>query len=638
MTTQHTLRHLLLTTLIATAPTLVLAQSTEVTDLDAIIISGGLTGVSKAAFTRAFSEITADDIAARGITTVQDALRALPGVAVSSTGVTYTQVRIRGGEGSHTLILIDGIEASGGAGEYILTGLETANIERIEVLRGPQSVYYGSNASAGVINIITKKGGLGTHYGGSLELGNGWSASANASQRTERGGLSLSLSKRDDLGFDQSGDGGEKDGINRETLNLAGDWNATDNLTLGFTLRRSKERYEFDSTNYSATDAASYIADDTAPFSNRDETTGAAWAEYSLLSGRLVQHLEYQDSIFKQGNYGGAMTRGESEKLKYRMSFGLDGHAVEDSDHLLNLLIEHQRDHSSAAADYLRKRDSVALEYRGSFAAGIDIQAGVRRDENSVFSGFTSWNLGAGYRIPDTGVRLHASAGTGLVNPSYYQLFANESSTFYGTTYTTQGNTNLKPETNRGYDIGIEADVFGGRGVLDVTYFNQTLEDEIEYYEVSSTPSSVVSSYRNQAGKSPREGVEIKGQLQATDNLGFTLNYTYLNAKNPNGSVEIRRPKHELGLSATLDFADKRGSVTADIRHVAGNWDTQFWGYYPTVKLPDYTTVNLSTTYELTDNVRLAGRVVNLFDKSYSDVWGFASQGRTVYAGISTQW
>ncbi len=305
-----------------------------------------------------------------------------------------------------------------------------------------------------------------------------------------------------------------------------------------------------------------------------------------------------------------------------------------DARHLLNVLAEKQKDTNSSAPANVREMTSVALEYRGFLDNGLDLQAGLRHDNNKVFGDFTSWNLGLSWRIPNTGLRLHASAGTGLVNPSYFELYANAN---YGSSVYV-GNPNLRPEKNRGFDLGIEAQLAGGRGLLDVTYFNETMEDDIESYLVSSTGGVSTFSYRNQAGKSPREGVEITGRWNATDRLSFAANYTWLDAKNPNGSVEVRRPKHELGLSATLQALDGRARFTADVRHVAGNWDTQFWGAYATAKLPDYTTVGLSASYDLTDNLRLTGRVVNLFDKAYSDVWGYATQGRTVYAGLEARW
>lgn len=613
----------------ASLPGFALAQDTApAVTLDPLVLSAGFLPVASDGYGRAYSVVTATEIEERGLVTVQDALRAMPGVSVSSTGASYTQVRIRGSEADHTLILIDGIEAAGGADEYILSGLETANVERIEVLRGPQSVYYGSNASAGVINIITDKGGPGLHYGGKVEVGNGAAASAHVSNNGERGGIALNLSARDDHGWDQSGDGGEKDGINRKTIGLSGWYQATDDLRLGGSLRRAKEKYDYDRADYMATDADGYIVDDSGLYFDRNEFQGAAWGEYSMLDGRLTQRLEYQDSVFKSSDTGAPETRGETEKWKYRLSYGLDGQAVADASHLLNLLVEKQKDESSLAPDFTREMTSVALEYRAFLENGLDIQAGLRRDDNKVFEDFTSWNLGLSWQVPDRPFRLHASGGRGLVNPSYYELYSNDSFTV--------GNPYLKPETNRGFDLGVEAQLPDDRGTIDVTWFRERIEDEVTY--VFGGAPDGRATYVNQEGESPREGVEIAARVKATDSLDLGLNYTYLDAKNPDGSIEIRRPRHELGLSATLALFEGRGWVTADLRHVAGNYDTQFWGMYETAELSDYTTVNLSGGYDLTENVRATARVVNLFDEEYSDVWGYASQDRTVYAGLEAKW
>lgn len=601
---------------------------TDAVTLDPIILSAGFGAIAGDAYGRAFTVLTAEEIEAKGIATVQDALRAVPGVSVSSTGASFTQVRIRGGEANHTLILIDGIKATGGADEYILTGLETANIERIEVLRGPQSVYYGSNASAGVINIITRKGGPGLHYGGSVELGNGAAASAHVSQRGARGGIALTLSARDDHGYDQSGDGGEKDGINRKTIGLSADWQASDDLTFGTTLRRSRERYDYDATNFAATGPGDYVLDDPDLYSDRNEFQGGLWAEYAMLEGRLTHRLDYQDTTYKQSYDGGSTARGTTRVLKYRGTLALDGRPVAEASQLISLLAERQRDENSSAPDYRRDMTSLALEYRGFFDNGLDVQAGLRHDDNRVFDDFTSWNIGLSWQVPDRPFRLHGSAGSGLVNPSYYELFADDSYT--------QGNPGLKPEKNRGFDLGIEAQLPGGRGVIDVTWFKERLEDEITY-AYGAAPDGR-ASYVNQSGESPRQGLEVTARMKATEDLDLALNYTYLDAKNPDGSVEIRRPRHELGLSATMAFLDERGQATVDLRHVSGNFDTQYWGAYQTVALPSYNVVNLAAGYDLTPNLRLTGRVVNLFDQEYSDVWGYASQGRTVYAGLTAQW
>ncbi|PIE15044.1 MAG: TonB-dependent receptor [Rhodobacterales bacterium] len=593
-------------------------------DLGTIILSGGLSPVEAERYGRSASVITRRDIQERGLTTVQDALRAVPGVSVNGSGSSFTQVRIRGGEANHTLILIDGVPAAGGDGEYILTGLEVSNIERIEVLRGPQSVYYGSNASSGVVNIITQRGASGRELRGTIEAGGGTTATAFLSSRNDRGGLSLSLSHMDDRGYDYSGSDGERDGITRSTAILSGDYALNDDLKLGFTLRRSNEDYDYDSTSWAALVPSDYVVDDPTQTSERDEMTASVYAEYFMMDRRMSHRLAYNVTDNEQSYNGGAPTETETRALNYRLSWAMDGRDVDGTDHLLNLLIDSSEDSSSSNPIYNRESTSYALEYRGTFAERLNVQLGVRYDDNDVFEDITVWNAAASYRF-DNGIRLHASAGTGSVNPSYFELYASA----WGYT----GNPNLEPERNRSYDIGLEFPILGDRGTLDVTYFNEKLTDEIT--SISTGPGTF--TYINQTGDSTREGVEITGKLAANDWLDVRMGYTYLEARNPDGSVEIRRPRHELSLGATMDAFKGRGSISADLRHVSGNYDTQFFGAYPTLELPSFTTVDLSARYRLNDRVTLTGRVVNLFDTDATDVWGYATRPMTAYVGLEAR-
>jgi vitamin B12 transporter len=630
--------------LLLAGTTPVFAQDAAVFDLDEIVVSGGLTPFASNAYGRSVSVLTSNEIEDRGLRTIQDALRALPGVSVTSVGVNYTQVRLRGSESNNVLILLDGVELGGGGEEYIISGLETANIERIEVLRGPQSVFYGSNASSGVINIITRTAAVGTQYGGSVEVGNGYALSGNTSTRTDRGGLVFSFSDRNDEGFDASGDGGEKDGTRRRTLGLSGDWKATDDLTLGFTLRRSDEDYDYDVNSFSASTPQEYVVDEPDALSEREEMTAQVNADYQMLDGRLTHRLSYSVSRFEQFSkdpvQGSYALDGETRSLKYRGSFALDAGTVAEARHLLSVLLEDVQETTSTTfvPEVDRGSQSLALEYRAFLEGGIDIQAGLRHDINDTFDDFTTWNLGLSWRIPDTGLRLHASAGTGVVNPNFFENF--------GGSFGYIGNTALTPEENRGYDFGIEAEVLDGRGIIDVTYFNEELTNVITPKSGDAGPggsciqsdSGASTCYVNLSGNSPREGIEVSGALQATQNLSLRLAYTYLDAKTPSGTPATRRPEHELGLGATLKTFGGKGSITADLRHVAGSFDTQFFGSFTTEKLPDFTTVNLSASYDLTDNLALTGRVVNLFDEDYAESWGYASQGRTLYVGLQGQW
>ncbi|MBK0329508.1 TonB-dependent receptor [Rhodobacteraceae bacterium F11138] len=598
-----------------------LAQTTY--ELDEIVISGGFTPVEEQRYGQSVSVLTAQDIENRGILTVQDALRAVPGLAVSGSGDNFTQVRIRGGEANHTLIMVDGVQLSAGDSEYILSGLDTANIERIEVLRGPQSVFYGSNASAGVVNIITKQGGIGLEYGGSVELGDGYAASARFSLRTDRGGLALGVSRLADDGYDFSGSNGEPDGTRRSTVNLTGDYDVTDRLKLGFTLRASDEDYAYDDTNYMARTAAEYVVDDPTQTSKRKERSGSLFAQYETLDGRLMHRLTFEGSDYEQSRNGGTPTKAKRSAAKYLLSYGLDGAAVVSTNHLLNVMAEWEQDSSSSNPEYERQTNSVAMEYRGTLANGLNLQAGLRYDDNKTFENDMLWVLAGSYTFAGSGVRLHASAGTGSVNPSYFELFADS--------YGYVGNTNLKPEKNQSIDFGVEVPFWNDRGLVDVTYFHTDLTDEITSV---FDPATGTSTYVNESDKSRRQGVEITGSLQATDTLDLQLSYTYLRAKNADGSVEVRRPRHEVWLGATQQFMQGRGSVTADLRYVAGNYDSQFFGSYDVAELPDYVTVDIAAQYDLTDTVQLTGRISNLFDEDYSDVWGYATRGRTAYIGL----
>lgn len=549
----------------------------------------------------------------------------MPGVAVNGSGRSFTQVRIRGGEGNHTLVLIDGVAAAGGADEYGFSGLNVADIERIEVLRGPQSVYFGSNASSGVINIITKKA-VGNGYGGQLEFGNGHYANAWWTARGERGGIRLSYTDDKDKGVDESGDGGERDFIDRQTLRLSGDWQASDQLSFTLGLTGSHEHYAHDMQDYGATDVAGSVVDDETLFAWKRESILSFGARFEGAGGRVVHELDLARTVNKSRRAETApWGKGTTDTLKYHATIGLDG-AADSADHLLNVLVERREDRHSSVPAYKRDRNSIALEYRGTVGDRLSFQAGLRYDDNKMFEDFTGWTLAASYLVSDQ-VRLHGSLGRASVDPSYYELFADD---LYAL-----GNPGLKPEENRGIDLGVEFTTVDGRGKVDVTAFYEVLFDEISYGYGIAGDGSGRDSYYNQDGKSRRKGMELSGSWEATDQLSFGLSYTWLKATNPDGSVEVRRPRHELGLQATWRTLDDVFSVTADLRHVAGNWDTQYIGFpYVTSELPDYTVVNLSARYRLNDQVDLTARVLNVFDEDYSDVWGYRAQDRAVWLGV----
>lgn len=592
--------------------------------LEPVILSGGFSPVEAGSYGRAATVLEAEDLRRRGVATVQDALRGLPGVSVTSTGTSNTAIRIRGGETRHTLVLIDGVSAAAGDQPYFLSGLDLTDVERIEVLRGPQSVYYGSNATSGVVNIITRKADESGGYA-RAEIGNGKAAALGQAIVTDRGRLQGDWSWRDEDGYDVSaGDGGDDDGIRRGTLSLSGEVDATESLTLGFSARRSDERYGFDATNWMATGPDDYLIDSDEE-SRRDERIGTVWGTLDTLDGRLSHRLAWEDTRHRLETDDGAVSRARTRALKYRATLGLDGTAAA-ADRTLTFALDRISDDASGVADNRRDTTSTALEYRAALANGLDVQFGLRHDDSSDFESKTTWNAGLSWRIEGTPLRLHASAGTGISNPQYFEILGG---------YGYVGNPNLKPEENRSLDLGLEYSLPDGRGVIDVTWFRERLEDEITFSGVLLPDGT---NYYNQDGTSRREGIELAYRHDVTEALTIGAAYTYLDAENSDGSVEIRRPRHELAMNASLQTFGGRGWVAADLRHVRDLPDTQYWGSYATEDLPDFTTVNLAASYDLTDRARLSGRVTNLFDEDYAEIWGYAAPARAAWLGVETRW
>ncbi|WP_417254026.1 TonB-dependent receptor plug domain-containing protein [Celeribacter sp.] len=641
MRAHHTSRLLRLTTAalaLTTSP--MLAQDTgEIFLLDEIVVSGGLTGIAKDNFTRDYSILTADALKERGITTVQDALRSLPGVSVTSTGETYTQVRMRGGEADHVLVLIDGVVAnSSGSGEYLFTGLTLENIERIEVLRGPQSTLYGANAMSGVISIVTKSTKtIDTEYGGSLEVGSHdtYAGEVYLRQAGELGNIALSLGSRHTDGEDNSRSGGDTDYNDRETLSLKGEYDFSDTITAGFTLRRTWQNYGYDSPSYTPVDDPADYLEDTPDTADRNQIFGSLWLEASTLGGRLdhrfaISTMDQDSTHYSAGAYSSddAATR---HSFKYTGSYALDGSEAKAAQHKLNFSLEAEREtyKSSYAAGgtYERENQSIALEYQGRLNNGLDVQSGLRHDFNDVFEDATTWNLSAAYQLPGRDIRLRAASGRAIVNPTMFEQFG-----YVPGTYT--GNSDLKPEESLSYEIGADMGFAGGYGDLSVTLFHSKVENMISGSGDTST---------NLEGTSTRKGAELSLGLQATDWLYIAANYTYTHARNSSDERLVHRPEHELGLAATTDILGGRGAITTDIRHVAGNYDSEWyntaWPDSPEVsKLPTFTTVNLAARYDLTEHVQLNARVTNLFDETYSEAWGYYGPTRAIYVGVSTAW
>lgn len=629
------------------SPVAAAAQDAAV-ELEPIVVTGGRTPIPVDAYGRAYSVITAEEIEQRQIRYVADALRAVPGVSVSRAG-SYgglSQIRLRGAESNHTLVLIDGIEVSSPEqGEYDFGGLLATDIERIEVLRGPQSSLYGSNAIGGVISIITKDGSAGGGIGGTVEgaADGSYLASAHIRGANANGHFSLSGAFQKIGGFDVSDDpGGQDDEDRNVTLNAKGKAFAADWLTVGGGFRLADRDSDYDLFNFGAVDRADLVTDaDLA--SERREIFATVFAEMEAFDGRLEHGptFAYSRADFGDTSDGAPTSDQTSDRLKaaYQATLGLDAETVEASDHSLTLAAEWEREsfvHNDPALVFdpsqletqSRELYGFVGEYRGSFFDALDIQVGLRQDVNDAFEDATTYSAGASYRVAATASRLHASVGTGVQNPTLIEQFGFTPASF-------QGNPDLTPEKSFGWDVGVEQRFWSGRLVADVTYFEQTLEDEIATDFSAATPTPF-----NQDGESDRRGVEVAATFLPTDQLSFDLAYTWLDAENPDGSVEVRRPEHEGRIGAAFRFNDGDSMLRADARFVAGNYDTDFTAASfgaDTIRLDDYVVVDIAASHRLTEAFEIYGRVNNLLDTDYEELDGYATEGVNGALGIRAE-
>lgn len=619
-----------------------MAQEEEAySDLEEVVVTAGRNPVAAEKVGRANTVLTGEELEKTQTRYVADALRRVPGVSVSRTGSFggLTQIRLRGSEANHVLVLIDGVEVAGTSnGEFDFGSLQVADIERIEVIRGPQSALYGSNAASGVIQIITK-GGIRNGFKVTTRSEVGTDKTLLGNVLVQGGGetfdVALSGAVRGTEGFNISGYGSEKDGDRNVTLNGKARWDLTEDLHFDGSLRLVDRESDTDDQDFTwGSSTYAEVIDAPSKVETR-ELFGGGGLTWELFEDRFVQKLRGEVSDLQNrgrnnsGHYGNDGTR---YHISYQGSWVFETPQLWDSAHSLTGAVEWERETyknvfpSSASQTAAQRRDLLGYvaEYRGEFFDRAFVTGAVRFDQNNAFEDTLTYSASAAYLFAQTGTRLHASLGTGSTNPTFFEQFGFVPSSFIG-------NPDLKPETNFGWDIGIEQRFWQDRGVIDITYFNERLQDEIQTRFLPSYSSTPV----NLDGTSKRQGIEVSLGLELFKDVFVKASYTYLDAKEPGGEEEIRRPPHSGSLGLTYGFHQNRGTVFVDAVYNGEMKDFDF-SVSPTrrVTLSDYIMVNAGADYQLTDTFQLFGRVENLLDQDYEEVYGFNTQGVTAFAGF----
>ncbi len=611
--------------------------------IEEIVVSAGRTPVRSDMLGKAHTVITGEDLEKRQVRSVSDALRSVPGLHVNRTGAFggLTQVRIRGSEGNHVLVLIDGIEVSDvSQGEFSFGNLLTSDIERIEVIRGPQSAFWGSNATAGVINITTKKG-LRNDFRTSLSVETGTDLTRQASLSVQGGqekyDFAVTGTMRKNRGFNVSDFGSEDDGAESGTLNGRFNADLTEDLALNSSLRYSRLETQTDTQDFAfpATPTQGLVID-TDGHATRYELSGGIGLTLDTLGSDLVHKisLEGTSTRSKTENSTGGLSGnvGRRYHADYQATYFLDTPSFAQASHRFTGGIEFEREtfqnsYPTAAAQAKTQSRNLyggVFEYHGEFFEAFAVTAALRHDRNDNFDDTTTYSLGSSYNFRETGTRLHASVGTGVTNPTFFEQFGFNPGTFVG-------NPGLKPEENFGWDIGIEQKFLSDRLKVDVTYFNETLEDEIAtvFNLGSFTPV-------NQDGESDRQGIEVSASFTLMEGLTGTATYTYLDSTEPDGDQEVRRPRHAGSLGLNYVFLDGKASLFGDMVYNGQMEDSEFISATPItrVTLDDYVLVNIGGRYQLTEQVELHGRIENLLNEDYQEVYSFNSAGIEAFIGM----
>lgn len=619
------------------------AQQTDTADggVEDVIVTGTRIPARVSDIASPVTIISAEELAARQTIRLVDVLATLPGIAVQRTGSVggQTQLRLRGAEANQTLILIDGVEANDPAAgdEVQLEHLVTTGVERIEIIRGPQSAAWGSDALAGVINIVTKKGSGDLSIGAHAEAGSFGTFNGGFTARSGGEGWHLNggFNYLDASGTNVSRVGDEDDGYRNVTANVRGGFDITDSISFDANIRHTDTENEADAADFLVTG----LPADSDNVTDTRSTAFGAGLKGIFLDGAWTQSLRITWLDTEIENTAGGAPNGAT--AAERFSFYADARLKLADNHALTLLFDHEesdfRQRGTASPfgdpnqDQERSVTGYGADYTGQWVPNFTVTASVRRDDNDGLDDFTSWRFGASYSYPESGTRLFGNIARGQKAPTFIELFG-----FFADQFV--GNPNLEPERSTNYEVGIEQTWLDGRVMTRATYFSANLRNEIDGFVFD--PVTFQFTADNVDGRSTREGIELELDAAVNEALTLRANYAYLRSREPdaNGVLqqEVRRPRHSADVYLSYQPTDAF-SVTANASYTGEAIDT-FFPPFPQpserVTLNDYVLVNVTGQYAVNETVTVYGRAENLFDVNYENVFGFNTPGLGVFGGI----
>jgi len=599
--------------------------------------------------------LSSERLVAAGIRNVADAMRLVPGVAVAQSGGPggITSLFMRGGESDYVQVLVDGVQMNLPGGSFNWAHLRTEDIERIEIVRGPVSVLYGSDAVAGVVQVFTRSGGArratlsvsGMH--GDRPLG----APGNYDSHAFDGGVSGSAqlgAQRMDYGFSavRAGSTGLYESNSDYTnTQLSGRARITgSNADAGFTLRGSDNEYHYPTSGSGAiNDLNQHATGDT-----RSVGIDGGFRVASALELRILGTLHDYDSRTDDPADNAADGSFWSTANSLRRSVEARANALLSRGFTATAGIEREWQQEQSAyesvstfgaftdeTDNTRANTGVFAQLHGAVSRALTMTVGGRIDDNQRFGNFTTGRAALTWK-PSGNARIHAAVGTAFKEPTFFENYA---------VGFTRGNPDLEPEESRSWEAGGEVSTASGV-TFGATWFDQRFRNMIQY---TAAPASDAPNYSN-IGRASARGMELQTSgivsiVTIAGHYTFTRTRTLDSGFGEDPAFEadaalLRRPEHQAAVTATLHRS--AFLVTAGARYTGEREDLDFTDPVvysgKRVTLPSYVTVDAGMGYSAwrygASTIDVTLHMRNLFNEGYAEIYNFPAAGRVIELGV----
>jgi len=591
----------------------------EINNLEQVTVTASRVEIPRAESGVSVSVLTAADIEQLGYSTLLDVIKTLPGISISNTGGLgkVSNVYVRGEAGSRTLVLLDGVNMADAANTQVTTQFQhilAGDVERIEILRGPQGMMYGAGAG-GVINIITKRGDKPLQLELSAEAGRYDTGRTRLAARGQQGGWNykLDLNQLESDGFNarESDTSGERDGYENQTSSASLGYAFDENFSVEAHVRRTDADTEYDNC-YLGWDQVNDCLDTYVQTSYQ---LGA-----NLLAAGTNHRMSLSNQVLERESYSaGAYSfsmEGSIAELNYIGSRALAGGSVTWGADLDQQ--EYVSGNSRQEVDIL----GVYGEWRGDIAEKMFYSVGYRRDSLED-QDHNSWRVSAA--VPqligdNQQFKYRASASTGFRAPSPYEI----------TTNLNGGVDPVGPETSRGYELGVEyhyADLLQ----LELVAFQQSVTDAIVYVSGIGTGWG---AYAQDDGESDSDGIELSLAGSLGENGRWYANGTWLDSTDSEGEPRLNVAQEVYNLGASYTLLANALTLSGNWRHAADRASPAPVFGDPEAQLDSYNRLDLNAVYDLSERVSVSLRGENLLDEDYREVAGFYTTGAAVYAGV----